>query len=120
MPLNFADFQKYAKPREHQDIEVSELGTVRILKLNAQDRLALLLRFGKEDGQELSGDKKAEFCFALVANSVVDDSGAKVFDSAEGTEVLNSLDPEAIMAISEKALAMNNFAGDAKQDAKKN
>lgn len=129
MPLlSFDEIRaKVAAEQKTEDVFVPSLGgDVRLVKLGAQQKISLGLRYQgydrTADGKSLANpDDLAEFNALLLAASVVDANGVRFFATPVGREVMNGIDPNDLMMLANKAVSLNGMdKADPLDDAKKN
>lgn len=128
MPLNLDDFRKASTAIVFKDIECEELGgTVRLAKLRSREHIELASKFAQLAGSEeaaKNGDLptavQVEFFIEVLALSVVDEHGNKVFSGTDGREVLSGLGMSALLKIGNEAMGFLDFGKAATEDAKKN
>lgn len=127
MPLNLDDFRKASTATAFKDIECEELGgTVRLAKLRSREHIELVAKFAELIGKEgaknddLPTAVQVGFFIEVLALSVVDEHGNKVFAAADGREVLAGLSMATLLKIGNEAMGFLDFGKAATEDAKKN
>lgn len=128
MPLNLDDFRKASTATAFKDIECEELsGTVRLSKLRSREHIELIAKFaGLLNSEEASKNGnvptavQVEFFIEVLALSVVDEAGNKVFSAPGGREVLAGLSMATLLKIGNEAMEFLDFGKTAAEDAKKN
>jgi hypothetical protein len=109
--------RRVAGGRKTEDVEVGELGTVRLRALSASDLVAVTAEIQKI---QAAGGNPEEKSFELLARSWVDDSGEPLFPLDEGESIARSLAPESFRALSAAVVALNGMGPKAVEDAEKN
>lgn len=116
--LNAEQFRDAAaKRRKTADVEVPEVGTVRLRALSAGD--AQRFQFQVQKAVK-AGEDPEELAFLLIARSWVGEDGEPLMPEDEGVEVAKSLDPDVYNAIAAETLKLNGMSSDAVEEAAKN
>lgn len=112
------DFKAAAsRRRKAKDVEVPEVGVVRLRALSAGEALQFQSDVKKAGAEGL---EQEEMAFTLIARSWIGEDGELLFPEEEGVAVARSLDPETYNALAKEVLALNGLSKDAIEDAEKN
>jgi hypothetical protein len=93
-------------------------GQVHLRRLNARERLAMMdfaSRLEGDEATELRLEKALEFIVALLAETLVDDAGDRIFVDASARTWLSQEDDRVLQRLGDEALRFNCIgrAGDA-------
>ena len=99
-----------------EEFEVPKWGTIRIRALSALERLNLVREFNQGP---LANEKAFDFFVRLIALSIVDDSGAQVFDMNGDLEALQTRSWQRLQFVADRIMAFNGM-GKTDEDTEKN
>jgi hypothetical protein len=100
----------------HVDIDVPDLGTIRLKRLKADACMALGRQFtqAKADAQgELQPQDLLDFYVLLLANSIVDEDDTPGLLSPEGKQIIARFPIQVLTQLGGAALELNEFRGGA-------
>lgn len=117
MAISAQDFREKAAARRQaktKDVELPDIGAVRLRSLSAGDAIAFQSEVKKA---QAAGRNEEELTFSFIARSWIDEAGELLFPEAEGIEFAKTLDPETFKALAEEALKLNGLSEEAVTDA---
>lgn len=112
MALTSADeLRRATRIRRTVDVEVPDLGTVRLVALTAGEAIEISGRLG-------AGEDEVALTFEYVVRSMVDEAGDPVFAAEEAEAIGRSLPPLAFRRLQQEYLALNAVGVPAEAAAK--
>jgi hypothetical protein len=115
--LDAAAAREAAKRRKTMDVDVPDMGTVRLRAMSAGDAL----RFRAEvAAAEKEGGDSEQLAAVLIARAWVGEDGAVLFTEEEGVEVVRELSASVYAQLAQSVLQLNGLAAAATGEAVKN
>lgn len=106
-----------AQDWDYEEFEVPKWGRVRIRALSAGERLQLVTEFGS--GQ-LTNEQAFAFFTRLIAQSLVDETGRQLFDTAEDIPSLQTRSWQRLQFVADRIMAFNGMTQEDGKELEKN